>query len=146
LSSAKRTARSSAHSSRRPQQHSQPIQSQTPLLTETNIAGGLYEPLTQNLSSLKRQCARNMNTSRTTIRMMQTKNDRTRQKQHIELKTILVNPCRQPSWKDGSLDKSIPNSIDMMRKSGGPVTAFERHLRRIYHQQLNQFRTTSVKC
>lgn len=78
--------------------------------------------------------------------MIKTKTDRARQKQNFELKTLLVQPCKQPIFGDTELEESIPNSIELMRSIGGPVTPFESNLRYNYHRQLNQFRNGATKC
>lgn len=140
----------SAHSSRRPNQATQPLPSQTPQTPQTpqtNLFGGLYEQLsTDSATSARKSNSRSTNSSRTTLRMAKTKNDRARQKQQIELKTVLVQPCRPPVSGDSDLEESIPNSIDIMRKLGGPVSAFEKTLRYNYQRQLNKFRNGSIKC
>lgn len=74
------------------------------------------------------------------MHMLKTKNERYRQKQQGELKTLLVEPWKQPSWTDGTLEEAIPNSIDLMHRMCGPATPFERNLRQKYHQQLHQYR------
>jgi len=146
--SSPRRAIGSAHSPRRtyPQQ-SRVSNSKIPQTTETKIVGGLYEQGTIDSSTTaKKSYPRSINTSRSTIRMLKTKNERARQKQHIELKTSLVQPCRQPIFGDSELEETIPNSIEIMRNLCGPITPFESNLRYNYRRQLNQFRNTSTKC
>ncbi|CAF0947711.1 unnamed protein product [Rotaria sp. Silwood1] len=147
MSSSKRAAGGSAHSSRRNyQQHRLPYPL-TPPPTETYIIGGLYEQSASDTSStMKKPFMRTTNTSRSTVHMIKTKTDRAREKQHIELKTMLVKPCRQLITSDSTLEETIPNSIETMRKLGGSISAFERNLRYTYHRQLNQFRNNLKKC
>lgn len=137
----------SAHSARLTYQQQQRIsQSQTPQIIHTSVVGGLYEKVTNDSSSsIKKSYPRSTNTSRTTVHMLKTKNDRARKKQNIELKTILVPPGQQPTFGDTDLEQAIPNSIEMMRKIGGSLTAFERNLRSNYHRKLNQFRNGATK-
>jgi hypothetical protein len=143
--SSPRRALGSGHSSRRTNQEHRVSFSQSPQKNETNIMGGLYEQLSDSSFSLKKTYPRSTNTSRSTIHMLKTKNERERQKQNIVLKTTIVNPSRQPILVDNELEEAIPNSIEIMRKIGGPVTAFESNLRYNYHRQLNQFRNGSIK-
>jgi hypothetical protein len=136
----------SAHSSRRANQQNRTLNSVTPQTIDSNVMGGLYEQLSNDsMSTTKKFNPRSTNTSRSNIHMVKAKNDRARQKQHVELKTILVQPCRQPISGDSDLEETIPNSIEIMRKFGGPVSAFERNLRYNYQRQLNQFRNGSKK-
>jgi len=145
--SSTRRAVGSAHSGRRNYQQNRVSFSQTPQTIETNVMSGFYEQLpTDSSASLKKLYPRSTNTSRATIHMVKTKNDRARLKQHIGLKTILVEPCKQPILGDHKLEETIPNSIEIMRRLGGPVTAFESNLRYNYRRQLNQFRNGSTKC
>lgn len=136
-----------AHSGRRTNQQNRILYSQTPQTTETNVMGGLYEQISSDSSSstAKRSYTRSTTNSRSTMHMVKTKNERARQKQQIELKTILVRPCRPPISGDSDLEETIPNSIEIMRRIGGPITTFEKNLRFNYHRQLNQFRNGSNK-
>lgn len=145
--SSSRRAVGSAHSGHRPNQQNRTLYSQTPQTTETNAMGGLYEQLSTDSSSstAKKSHPRSRNNSRSTMHMLKTRNERARQKQQIDLKTVLVRPCRPPIFGDGNLEETIPNSIEVMRRLGGPVTAFERNLRYNYHRQLNHFRNGSNK-
>ena len=150
MGSSRRTG-GSAHSSRRPA-----AANQQPLLThcqtpqthtnETSLLGGFCEELsTDSLSSTKKSNVRSMNSSRTALHMLKTKNERARQKQQVELKTILVNPCQASIDDETDLEESIPNSIEIMRRLGGSVSAFEKNLRSNYQRQLTQFRASSKK-
>jgi hypothetical protein len=94
--------------------------------------------------SIKRARARSTNSSRTSMHMLKTKNERTRQKQNIQLKTLLVEPWKQTLYSDSILDEAIPNSLEIMHKMCGPATPFERNLRRNFHRQLYQFRNGSM--
>lgn len=136
----------SAHSSRRPNQQSHLLNCQTPQTNEASLLGGLYEQLsTDSVSTTKKSNVRSTNSSRTALHMLKTRNERARQKQQVELKTLLVNPCRPPVEGDSDLDESIPNSIEVMRRLGGSVSAFEKNLRFNYQRQLSQFRVGSKK-
>jgi hypothetical protein len=136
----------SAHSGRQANQRSCTLHSQTPQTVESNVMGGLYEQLSDDsMSTTRKSYPKRTNTSRSNIHMVKTKNDRARQKQHVELKTILVQPYRPPLTSDSDLEETIPNSIEIMRQFGGPLSAFERNLRYNYHRQLNQFRNGSTK-
>jgi hypothetical protein len=81
------------------------------------------------------------------MHMLKTKNNRTRQKQNIDLKTLLVEPWKQvlTTSNDDVLDETIPNSLEIMHKMCGPATPFERNLRYNFRRQLNQFRNGSMK-
>ncbi len=144
ISSAKRTI-SSAHSSRH-QQQQQTRTLQSPLSNDTNLTNHLPEQLTKDSSStsLRRARARSTNSSRSTMHMLKSKNHRTRQKQNIELKTLLVEPWKQMLYGDGILDETVPNSLEIMHKMCGPATPFERNLRQNFHRQLNQLRHGST--
>jgi hypothetical protein len=149
MASSKRTAgnNGSARSSRRVNQQYRVVLPQQTPSTDTNVMGGLYEQSTIDSAStiMKKPYPRSTNTSRSTLNMLKTKNERARQKQQMELKTILVNPCRQPITIDGGLEETIPNSIEIMRKLRGPVPAFESNLRFNYNRQLTQYRINSTK-
>jgi hypothetical protein len=148
MSSSKRPAGSigSARSSRRVNQQYRVVLSQATPATDTTVMGGLYEQLTEVSGlTVKKSFPRSTNTSRSTLNLLKTKNDRVRQKHQMELKTILVNPSRQPITGDGAFQESIPNSIEIMRKLGGHVPAFERNLRFNYNRQLKHFRISSTK-
>ncbi|CAF2878069.1 unnamed protein product [Rotaria sp. Silwood2] len=147
MSSSKRAAGGSAHSSRRNHQQYRLPYPQTPPPTETYIIGGLYEQSTSETSStIQKPLVRNASTRRSTVHSIKTKTNRAREKQHIDLKTVSVKPCRRLIKSDTTLEETIPNSIETMRKLGGPITAFEKNLRYTYHRQLNQFRTNLKKC
>jgi hypothetical protein len=146
MSSPRRTIGSAHSGHRNCQQQCRVLNSQISQTNETNITGGLYEQLPiDSFSTIKKSYPRSTNTSRSTIHMLKTKNDRARKKQNIELKTILVQPFRQPIFGDSELEETIPNSIEIMRSLRGPITPFESNLRYNYHRQLNQFRNTSTK-
>ena len=148
MASSKRTAGnlSSARSSRRANQQYRVVLPQQTPSTDTNVMGGFYEQSTiDSASTIKKPYPRSTNTSRSTLNMLKTKNERARQKQQMELKTILVNPCRQPTTTDGGLEEVIPNSIEIMRKLGGPIPAFESNLRFSYNRQLKQYRINTAK-
>jgi len=147
--SSKRTT-SSAHSSlhhrhHHPQQQHRTLES--PLSAEINSTNNTPEQSTRELSSVsvKKARTRSINSSRSTIHMVKTKNDRTRQKQNIELKTQLVEPWKHPLYGTKILDDKIPNSLELMNNMCGPATAFEQNLRYNFHRQLNQFRNGSMK-
>ncbi len=144
LSTSKRTM-SSAHSSHPSQQQYRTLQS--PLSNETDATNHTHEQIGSELSanSVRKARAKSTNSSRSTMNMLKTKNDRTRQKQNIQLKTVLVEPWKQPIYMDGILDEPIPNSLEIMHKMCGPATPFERNLRDNFHRQLNQFRSSSMK-
>lgn len=136
----------SAHSDRRANQQNRILHSQTPQTVDSSVMGGLYEQLSNDsMSTTKKSNPRTTNTSRSNIHMVKTKNDRAREKQHVELKTIFVQPCRKLISGDNDLEETIPNSIEIMRKFGGPISAFERNLRYNFHRQLNLFRNGSTK-
>jgi hypothetical protein len=145
FSSSKRTI-SSAHSNlhNHPQQQQQQQRTlQSSLSNEMNsITNNTHEPMTREPSSLsmRKARARSTNSSRSTMHMLKTKNNRTRQKQNIELKTHLVDPWKQAVYIDGILDETIPNSLEIMHNMCGPATPFEQNLRYNFRRQLNQFR------
>jgi hypothetical protein len=144
ISSSKRTT-GSAHSSH--YRHRMPY-SQTPSLrNEASSNGSVHERLTgESSSSFSRKLrAKSSSSSRSTMHMLKTKNDRTRHKQQFELKTLLVEPWKQPSWNEGTLEESIPNSLEIMYKMCGPATPFERNLRHNYHRQLYHYRNGAMK-
>ncbi|CAF0939024.1 unnamed protein product [Rotaria sordida] len=129
MSSSKRAAGGSAHSSRRSHQKYRFLYPQTPPPSETYTIG-----------------VKSTNTSRSKVHMIKTKTDRARKQQHTELKTILVKPCRQLLTSDNTLEETIPNSIETMRQLRGSIPAFEKNLRYTYHKQLNKFRNDLKKC
>ncbi|CAF0910395.1 unnamed protein product [Rotaria sordida] len=136
----------SAHSNHNYCQQQKYQASKSSLSNDINTTGSIHEQLTrESSSSFKGVRARSTTSSRSTIRMLKTKNDRKRQKQNIELKTLLVDPYKQIPWNDGILDESIPNSLEIMHKTCGPGTPFERNLRYNYHRQLNLFRNGSMR-
>ena len=141
MSSGKRAAGGSVYSSRRGHPLYQFSYCQTPTPTETNAAAAFYEQLaTESSASIKKSCTRSTNRSRSTVHMIRTKSDRARQKQHIGLRTVLIEPCKQPILRDKELEEKIPNSIEIMRKLPGSINAFERNLRHTYHRHLNHYR------
>ncbi len=95
--------------------------------------------------SAKRTRARSTTSSRSTMHMLQTKNNRIRQKQNVDLKTVLVEPWKQVLTSDDILDGTIPNSLEIMHKMCGPATPFEQNLRYTFRRQLTQFRNGSTK-
>ena len=149
MSSSRRAVGGISHSSRRPRQLFRPLFAYTPAPTEASLVGTLKEEPAADLaspSSARKPSSRHKNTSRTSMHMLKTRNDRTKQKQNVELKTVLVKPCRQPHLQDCGLDEAIPSSIEIMRRIGGPITAFEHTLRHSYHRHLSQFRNGSIVC
>ncbi len=145
MCSSKRTA-SSALSNNRQHQKQQNRTLQSPLSNEINSTSNIHQQLTRESSStsMRRARARSINSSRSTMHMLKTKNDRTKQKQNIELKTLLVEPWKQRLHSDGIFDETIPNSLELMYRLCGPATPFERNLRHNYHRQLNHFRNGSM--
>jgi hypothetical protein len=141
--SSKRTA-GSAHSTHRYHQQ-QYRTSQTPLSNDVNSNLSVHERLTGESAPVRKVRARSTTSSRTTMHMLKTKNDRTRQKQNGELKTLLVEPWKQAAWSDEILDDNIPNSLEIMHRMCGPATPFERNLRYSYHRQLKQYRNGTMK-
>jgi hypothetical protein len=141
--SSSRRAAGTTHSSHRIYQQNRTSYSQTAHTPDTNVPGGLYEELTDS-SSEKKSYQRSPNNSRSAMHMVKAKNVRAKQKQIIELKTVIVKPCRQPISTDSDLEESIPNSLEVMRKLGGSVTAFEKNLRYNYRRQLNQYRNVRI--
>lgn len=128
----------SAHSARRTNQQNR--------TTDATAIGGLYERVsTDSSTTVKKSYPRSTNTSRTTMYRVKTKNDRARQKQHVELKTILVQPSQQVIPGDSDSEEIIPNSIEIMRQLGGHVSAFEKNLKLNYRRQLHQFRNGASK-
>ena len=101
---------------------------------------------TNSATSSKQLSARQRSVTRASMHLLRTRNQRTKEHQKTELKSAFVKPCRQPILSDCLTDDSIPNSIEIMRRLGGPVTAFEHHLRHVYQRQLKQFRNGSVQC
>ncbi|CAF2887224.1 unnamed protein product [Rotaria sp. Silwood2] len=145
ISSSKRNV-VSAHANHTYRQQRKSLASKSSLSNDMNTTSSLHEQLTgESFSSFKGARARSTTSSRSTMRMLKTKNDRQRQKQHIELKTLLVEPYKKIPWNDGTLDESIPNSLEIMHQMCGPGTPFERNLRYNYHRQLNQLRNGSTK-
>ncbi|CAF3495736.1 unnamed protein product [Rotaria socialis] len=143
--SSKRNA-TSAHSNHR-YSHQQKYQpSKSSLSNEINTAINAPDPMPRESSAPPRtERARSTTSSRSTLHMLKTKNERKRQKQQVALKTLLVDPWKQMPWNDGISDETIPNSLDIMHKMCGPATPFERNLRYNYHRQLNQLRNSSAK-
>lgn len=143
MASSKRTI-SSAHSS----QYQQPVQQQHRTLQSQvskdmhSTSSNVHEPLSRSSTSLsgRKTRAKSISSSRSTLRMLKTKNDRTRQKQNVELRTVLVEPWKQPLYTDGILDEAIPNSLEVMYQMCGPATPFERNLRQTFRRQLSQLR------
>ncbi|CAF4054499.1 unnamed protein product [Rotaria magnacalcarata] len=147
MSSLKRAAPITGNTPRRAYQIQPLPYPSTPPSTETHITNGLQEKSKTNSScSVKRPSLRSTNSSRATVHMLKTKNDRAREKQHIDLKTALVKPHRQHALRDSALEESIPSSLDKMRKLGGSITAFEKNLDYNYNRQLNQFRIDLKQC
>ena len=147
MASSKRTI-SSAHSSQYQhpaQQQHRTLQSQVSKDMHSTSSNG-REPLSRSSTSLsgRKTRAKSISSSRSTLRMLKTKNDRTRQKQNVELRTVLVEPWKQPLYTDGILDEAIPNSLEVMYQMCGPATPFERNLRQNFRRQLTQFRTGSM--
>jgi hypothetical protein len=149
MSSTKRTI-TSAYSNYRNQPQQQYRNVQTPTTNEMNsrttYAHEQYGRESPPLSARKLR-ARSTTSSRSTMHMLKTKNNRTRQKQNIDLKTLLVEPWKQvlTTSNDDVLDETIPNSLEIMHKMCGPATPFERNLRYNFRRQLNQFRNGSMK-
>lgn len=136
----------SAHSARRANPPNRTSYSQIPQTTETNVSGGFYEQLsTDSTTSASKFYPRSTNTSRTTMHRVKTKNERARQKQHVELKTILVQPSQQVISGDSDSEEFIPNSMRIMRRLGGHLSAFEKNLELDYRRQLIQFRNGASK-
>ncbi|CAF3355363.1 unnamed protein product [Rotaria sp. Silwood1] len=145
ISSSKRNV-VSAHSNHSYHQQQKYQASKSSLSNDMNTTGSIHEQLTgESSSSFRGARARSTTSSRSTMHMLKTKNERKRQKQYIELKTLLVDPYKQIPWNDGTLDESIPNSLEIMHKMCGPGTPFERNLRYNYQRQLNQLRNSSIK-
>lgn len=146
MASSKRTI-SSAHSNQYQQQQQQhrPLQSQTSKDMHST-SSNVREPLSRSSTSLsgRKSHAKSISSSRSTLHMLKTKNDRTRQKQNVELRTVLVEPWKQPMYTDGILDEAIPNSLEVMYQMCGPATPFERNLRQNFRRQLSLFRTGST--
>lgn len=141
MASSKRTI-SSAHST---QYQHRTLQSR--LSNEMHSTSShAHEPLSRSSTSLsgRKTRAKSTNSSRTAMHMLKTRNDRSRQKQNIELRTVLVEPWKQPIYTDGILDEPIPNSLEIMYQMCGPATPFERNLRHSFRQQLTQFRTGAI--
>ena len=108
---------------------------------ESDSSNALHEKLTgQSLTALRRPRTKSAIRTRSAVQKLTKKNERYRRQQRGELKTLLVDPWKQPSWTDGTLEEAIPNSIDVMHKMCGPATAFERNLRQNYHRKLLQYR------
>lgn len=113
---------------------------------ESDSSNILHEKLTgQSLSSLRRPRAKSSTSTRSAMHLLTKKNERYRRQHRGELKTLLVDPWKQPSWTDTTLEEAIPNSIDVMHKMCGPATAFERNLRQNYHRQLFRYRHGAVQ-
>ena len=128
----------SAHSTRRTNQQNR--------TSDAHAIGGLYEQVSTDLSTtVKKSYPRSTNTSRTTMHRVKTKNDRARQKQHVELKTVLVQPSQQVFSGDSNSEEFIPNSIEIMRQLGGHVSAFEKNLKVDYRRQLHHFRNGATR-
>lgn len=136
----------SAHSARRTNPPNRMSSSQIPQTTETNVSGGFYEQLsTDSTASTRRFYPRSTNTSRTTMHRVKTKNERARQKQQVELKTILVQPSQAVISGDNDSEEFVPNSIRIMRQLGGHLSAFEKNLELDYRRHLIQFRNGASK-
>lgn len=117
--------------------------------SEASLVTGFKEQIASDIASCtssKKSSARSKNPNRMSMHLLKTRNDRSKQKQHTDLKNALIKPCRPAIPSDCSLDDAIPNSIEIMRRLGGPVTAFEQNLRHNYHRQLDAFRHGSIKC
>ena len=148
MASTKRTI-TSAYSNylHHPQQQQQQYRtSQSPLSTEINSRTSNEQVIRESPTpSMRKLRARSTASSRSTIHMLKTKNNRTRQKQNVELKTILVEPWKQILNGDEIFGETIPNSLEMMHRMCGPSTPFEQNLRYSFHRQLNKFRSGSLK-
>jgi hypothetical protein len=152
MASSKRTI-TSAHSHyyhhHHPQQQLQYRTSQSPLPTEMNSrTSNAHEKSSREspLPPARKLRARSTTSSRSTMHMLKTKNNRTRQKQNIDLKTLLVEPWKQVLNADELLGETIPNSLELMHQMCGPATAFEQNLRYNFRRQLNHFRNGSLKA
>lgn len=145
ISSAKRSTISASSNNYFNQQKSHPG-FKSSLSNDINANYSMPEKLSgESMSSMKASRARSTLSSRSSMHMLKTRNERKRQKQYIELKTVLVDPWKQIPWNDGILEQSIPNSLEVMHKMCGPGTAFERNLRHSYQRQLSQLRIATKK-
>lgn len=145
--SSKRTTTASAHLHRTQQQPRTPSAHTSFLTRDTNSSNALHERLTgQPLSTMRKARAKSSTGTRPTLHMLKKKNERHRQQQRGELKTVLTDPWKLPSWTDSTLEVAIPNSIDVMHKMCGPATAFERNLRQTYYRQLDRYRHGVTQC
>ena len=141
-SSSKRTITANAQLNQLQQQLRTPSAQTSSLQPqESESSNALHEKLIgQSLSAMRRSRAKSATRTRSAMQMLTKKNERHRRQHRGELKTLLVDPWKQPSWTDGTLEEAIPNSIDVMHKMCGPATAFERNLRQNYHRKLLQYR------
>ena len=143
MASSKRTITSSYSNYRN--QPQQPYRAVHPPSSRASYAHQQYVRETPPPSAKKTR-AKSTTSSRSTIHMLQTKNNRIRQKQNVDLKTVLVEPWKQVLTSDDILDGTIPNSLEIMHRMCGPSTPFEQNLRHSFRRQLTQFRNGSMKA
>jgi hypothetical protein len=138
---------SSARSSQQQEQYQTSSAEISGLSNRIKSNSNLHEQLAGDLfSSMQKSRKKTATTSRSAMHMLKARSDRHRQKQQTELQTLLVEPWKQMARTENTLNQSIPNAIDVMRKMCGTATPFERNLRQNYHRQLCQYRNGSMQC
>lgn len=147
VSSSRRAVGAISHQ-QRPRQYFRSVYVQTPYSnteSNTNTVRDTHRDAA-SIPTVKPLSIRQRSSTRLSMHLLKTKNERSREQQKTGLKSVLVKPCREPKLSDCSLNDNIPNSIEVLRRMGGPITPFEHQLRFNYKKQLNRFRNGSIQC
>ena len=125
-----------SHTSAHPRHPQRPIRTSSSSSNGKSSLSDLASDCTD--TSLRLSRAKSSFITRPVLEMLKRKNERMRQQQKLELKTILVEPWRQLPFCHHTSADSIPNSIDILHRLCGQPTTFERNLREDYYRQLNR--------